>query len=179
MGVFDETKCDCCVCPMQCVLEQLVEETIFIQTVVSEDEVVITGVKDFIVSSDIGNFPICQITQMFIEDPTNTLITRVLSALKPIKNSKEECACCEDPMTNLLKFEIGNTFEIEFIGPNVPFTDEILGVGEGIVIGVAFEDGFTFLDIFSSCAITRTTPVTQQQINDPDRPSRRNTPPPA
>ncbi|NBI28252.1 hypothetical protein [Chengkuizengella marina] len=24
MGVFDESICDCCVCPMQCVLEQLI-----------------------------------------------------------------------------------------------------------------------------------------------------------
>ena len=32
MGHFDETICNCCVCPMQCVLEQLVGEAVEIET---------------------------------------------------------------------------------------------------------------------------------------------------
>ncbi|MDP5274466.1 hypothetical protein [Chengkuizengella axinellae] len=65
MGVFDESKCDCCVCPMQCVIEQLVGlgDVIGIATptfVISN--VTINKVKDFIVFTDIGDIPICQIS---------------------------------------------------------------------------------------------------------------------
>ncbi|MDP5274465.1 hypothetical protein [Chengkuizengella axinellae] len=107
------------------------------------------------------------------------IIATVFSTLKPIKKSKGECVCCEDPMTNLLKSEIRKNFRIEFIGPPtfISLTTEILNVGEGIVVG--FDRVSNFLDIFPTCAITRVTPITQQQINDPDRASRRITPPPA
>ncbi|NDI33606.1 hypothetical protein [Chengkuizengella sediminis] len=179
MGVFDKSICDCCVCPMQCVLEQLVGvEGLEIDTPVNNIPTTISGVNDFIVSTTDGDIPVCQITHVEIMNPTDTIITTALSALKPIrKNSKGECACCEDPMTNLLKFEIGNTFEVEFIGPDVPFTNEILGVGEGILVGV--ENGISlFFDIYSTCTITRVIPITQQQINDPSRLSRRTTLPP-
>ncbi|MDP5277106.1 hypothetical protein [Chengkuizengella axinellae] len=159
MGVFDESKCDCCVCPMQCVLEELVGETVEIQTAVSSIDTIITGIDNFIVSTTGGDIPVCQITQMNIQGPTGTIISSVLSALKPIRKSKGRCACCEDPMTNLLKFEIGNTFEIEFIGPDVSFTDEIIGVGEGIVLGFDPSEG-GFLDIYSTCSITRVNPNT-------------------
>ncbi|MFS1513387.1 hypothetical protein VQL36_13215 [Chengkuizengella sp. SCS-71B] len=180
MGHFDESICDCCVCPMQCVLEELVEvEGLVIDTPVNNIPTTITGVNDFIASTTDGDIPVCQITHVEIINPPDTLITTALSALKPIrKNSKGECACCEDPMTNLLKFEIGNTFEVEFIGTTGPFTNEILGVGEGILIGVDSGPSL-FLDIYSTCAITRVIPITQQQINDPTRLSRKTTLPPA
>ncbi|MFS1511340.1 hypothetical protein VQL36_02710 [Chengkuizengella sp. SCS-71B] len=172
MGVFDEDICDCCVCPMQCVLKELVGVFVGIDTPIgSTIDTTITDVENFIVStSDAGDIPVCQITHVESENFTNTIIARVLSALKPIRKSKGECACCEDPMTNLLKFEIGNNFNIEFISPEGPFPDRILGVGEGIVVGI---DGVTFLDIYSTCAITKIIPITTEQINDPDRPSRR------
>ncbi|MFS1513966.1 hypothetical protein VQL36_16195 [Chengkuizengella sp. SCS-71B] len=177
MGVFDESICDCCVCPMQCVLEQLIGvEGLEIDTPDISIPTTITSVSDFIVTTTDGDIPICQITHVDIEDITNTIITNVLSALKPIKNSKGKCACCEDPMTNLLKFEIGNIFIFEFISFSGPFGDEILGVGEGIVVGLSLGGGF--LDIYSTCALTRVIPLTQQQFNDPSRPSRRTISPP-
>ncbi|NDI34693.1 hypothetical protein [Chengkuizengella sediminis] len=176
MGAFDKSICDCCVCPMQCILEDLIGvENLNIETPVSNIPTIITGVKDFIVSTNNGEFPICQITHVCIEDPSNTITTRIISALKPKKNSRGKCACCEDPMTNLLKFKIGNTFRIELIAAQVSFTDQILGVGEGVVVGAAPP----FLDIFLTCSITRITPLTQQKINDPSRTSKRTTPPPA
>ncbi|NDI35646.1 hypothetical protein [Chengkuizengella sediminis] len=173
MGGFDKSICDCCVCPMQCVLEQLIGVEVDVDTPISGPTTTITGVKDFIMStSDAGDIPVCQITHVEIDDPTNTIITSVLSTLKPIRISNGECACCEDPMTNLLKSEVGNNIRIEFI--NGSFTDELLGVGEGIVVGFDID----ILDIYSTCAITRVIPETQQQINDPSRPSRRTTSPP-
>ncbi|NDI33542.1 hypothetical protein [Chengkuizengella sediminis] len=175
MGVFDKSVCDCCVCPMQCVLEQLTGVDVAIDTPISRDFTIITSVENFIVStSDAGDIPICQITHVDILDPTNTIITNVLSALKPIKNSKGKCACCEDPMTNLLRFEIGSLFAIEFIGGI--FGTEILGVGEGIVVGPCSGGGS--LDIYSTCSITRVIPINQQQFNDLSRASRRTTSPP-
>ncbi|MDP5272667.1 hypothetical protein [Chengkuizengella axinellae] len=177
MGVFDESICDCCVCPMQCVMKQLVGVGLIgIDTPISRVTTIITSVEDFIVStSDEGDIPICQITHVDIGDPTNTNITQVLSALKSIKNNKGECACCEDPMTNLLSSEIGNTFDVEFISTfTSPLPNEIIGVGEGILIGLEGAAGASlFLNTFSTCSITRVIPLTTEQINDPDRPSRR------
>ncbi|MDP5275056.1 hypothetical protein [Chengkuizengella axinellae] len=38
MGVFDKTICDCCVCPMQCVMQQLVNRgPVVICTPVSQE----------------------------------------------------------------------------------------------------------------------------------------------
>ncbi|MDP5275096.1 hypothetical protein [Chengkuizengella axinellae] len=65
MGVFDESICDCCVCPMQCVLEQMVnigEVGILTQTF-AEEEVIINQVKDFIAftNSDLSNYFSCNL----------------------------------------------------------------------------------------------------------------------
>ncbi|MDP5273250.1 hypothetical protein [Chengkuizengella axinellae] len=163
MGAFDKSICECCIGPMQCVLKQLVGvDLINIQTTTSRlvNNVLITNVKDFIVStSEIGEIPVCQITEVFIFEAEDSVIKNVLSALKPIKNNKGECTCCEDPITNLLNLEIGNTLEIEFIGTNGSNTDEIIGVGEGVVVGLDLSiPEKTCLEIFSTCAITRVTP---------------------
>ncbi|NBI31215.1 hypothetical protein [Chengkuizengella marina] len=73
MGVFDESKCDCCVCPMQCVLEQLIgREDILLYTTVSVKGVAtITGVTNFIVSTTVGDFPIHQLTLVQLTDSIN------------------------------------------------------------------------------------------------------------
>ncbi|NDI33592.1 hypothetical protein [Chengkuizengella sediminis] len=64
MGVFDKSFCDCCVCPMQCVLEQLVGvEFLFasILTPTSNQGVTINDVNDFIVFTSQGDYPICNV----------------------------------------------------------------------------------------------------------------------
>ncbi|NBI31216.1 hypothetical protein [Chengkuizengella marina] len=58
----------------------------------------------------------------------------------------------------------GNIVNIDFLTPGGGvFLDEIIDVGEGIVIGRLFDMSFT--EIYSTCAITRITPINQQQIN--------------
>ncbi|NBI28335.1 hypothetical protein [Chengkuizengella marina] len=152
MGAFDKSICDCCVCPMQCVLEQLVGVgDVNIITPTANNLVIINQVKDLIAFTSNGNIPICHITatqfsQKLVPDGIK---------LKPIKKSKGECDCCEEPITNLANSMIGEMVEIEFISPfPFPFVDEIINVGEGIVVGRFFNE----TDIFSSCAITRIIP---------------------
>ncbi|NBI27810.1 hypothetical protein [Chengkuizengella marina] len=178
MDVFDEFKCNCCVCPMQCVLEQLVGVgDVNIITPTANNSVIINQVKDFIAFTSNGNIPICQITATQF---SQNLVPDGIK-LKPIKKSKGECACCENPITNLANSMIGEMVEIEFISPfPFPFVDKIIDVGKGIVVGRFFND----IDIFSSCAITRIIQQTQQQINDPPLFSnfqqlKKGTPPPA
>ncbi|MFS1511917.1 hypothetical protein VQL36_05700 [Chengkuizengella sp. SCS-71B] len=59
---------------------------------------------------------------------------------------------------------IGEMVEFDFIGNVETFEVEIINVGEGIVVGRNLGD-LNETDFFSSCAITRITPLTQQQIN--------------
>ncbi|MDP5276345.1 hypothetical protein [Chengkuizengella axinellae] len=148
MGVFDKSICDCCVCPMQSVLEQLVGQIVGIVTPTFTDFVTLNQVKDFLAYTNIGIIPICEISVCSTFDPTIPVDIK-----KRIKKSKGECACCEDPITNIAKSLIGETVDIELLYPpgSSPFTDEIMDVGEGIVVG-RFQ---IFTDFLSSCAITK------------------------
>ncbi|MFS1513964.1 hypothetical protein VQL36_16185 [Chengkuizengella sp. SCS-71B] len=157
MGVFDKSKCDCCVCPMQCVLEQLVgvqNVTIAAPTFASVG-VIINQVKNFIAFTSGGDIPICQITGVATLDPT------IPVNLKPIKKSNGECACCEGPIINVAKSLIGQNVEIEFISIGDAVIVKLVDVGEGIVVGKVEDE----TDFFSSCAITRINPTNQQQFN--------------
>ncbi|NBI28248.1 hypothetical protein [Chengkuizengella marina] len=84
-------------------------------------------------------------------------------------------------MTNLGNSMKGDIVNIGFLTPGGGvFLDEIINVGEGIVIG-RFPDDMSFTEIYSTCTITRITPFNQQQINDSSRTSNsrqfnRNTP---
>ncbi|NDI33586.1 hypothetical protein [Chengkuizengella sediminis] len=105
MGHFDESICDCCVCPMQCVLKQLIGEKVQIVNASSgfifSLEIQIKEVKNFIVSGTDPsgvriNFPICKIIAVI--PPSGAFPLN----LKPIqKSTKGECVCCEDPITDL------------------------------------------------------------------------------
>ncbi|MFS1512534.1 hypothetical protein VQL36_08875 [Chengkuizengella sp. SCS-71B] len=168
MGVFDESKCDCCVCPMQCVLEQLVgiPGLVILTPISTFDSVTINKVKDFIAYTNIGQLPICNITFVSISNVGNPLDIK-----QPIKKSKGECACCEDPMTNLVNSMKGQLVNISFLSEGFNFTETILEVGEGIVV-CRFISSAGDIDVFSTCAITRILPANQQQINNPSRVSR-------
>ncbi|NBI31214.1 hypothetical protein [Chengkuizengella marina] len=159
MGVFDESKCDCCVCPMQCVLEQLIgrEDINLYNTNNITNMITITGVKEFIVSTSAGDFPIHQIILVQL---TNSIDQPITITLKPLKKNVRECACCEDPMANLANSMKGDIVFVEYLNNFGPFQEEILKVGEGIVMG-RFPGDPRFTDIFSTCAITRI--INQQQ----------------
>ncbi|NDI35645.1 hypothetical protein [Chengkuizengella sediminis] len=158
MGVFDKTICDCCVCPMQCVLEALERQKVELFTP-SEGfiGVTISRVEDFIVFTEEGEeFAICNITAVSIAPPTFTPFP-----LKPIqKNNKGLCTCCEDPMTNvaLSRMREGQPVDIGFISsPDaVPAPGVLIQqVGEGIVFGLVEENTPIF---FSTCTMTRISP---------------------
>ncbi|NDI35640.1 hypothetical protein [Chengkuizengella sediminis] len=152
MGHFDETICDCCVCPMQCVLEQLVgEENIRIFALNGfTEEGTLTGVDNFIALLDAGGIvnkvPIHNICAVRFEGIFDF-------KLKPIRKSKSgECSCIEDPITNLAKSMIGEETPIEagsFSESNVTIKD----VGEGIVIVSFLSGGVIFTAAISSCKI--------------------------
>ncbi|MFS1513409.1 hypothetical protein VQL36_13335 [Chengkuizengella sp. SCS-71B] len=151
MGVFDESKCDCCVCPMQCVMEQLVGEEIGLDTSSGSNiSVFLNEVKNFIAFTDQGNFPICNITFVL---PSETFSLD----LKPIKKNKGECACCEDPITNLAESMIGEIVIIELIGFGQSEVVRIVDVGEGIII-LGNPVGAETVAV-SSCFTTRIIPA--------------------
>ncbi|NBI28346.1 hypothetical protein [Chengkuizengella marina] len=129
MSIFDDTKCDCCVCSMQCVLEQLVGEEVIILIPTSNPvNLVINDVNDFIVFTSQGNYPICNIVAVFIPMPRGNL------KLKPIKKNVGVCSCCKAPMTNVLKLLKGRDVFVETLGfvPNVLGT--VTDIGEGITV---------------------------------------------
>ncbi|MFS1512548.1 hypothetical protein VQL36_08945 [Chengkuizengella sp. SCS-71B] len=165
MGHFDETICDCCICPMQCVMKQLVDRgPIIISTPVSQELNLITSVENFIAETLDGEIPaffaVCNVTAVgssAIDSNTD---------LKPVrKDVKGECNCCEDPATNqLVSLGIGTEVEVEFITQTngdefqIPLTGNILSIGEGIVIldNVIDSEGDPIPNLaISTCKITR------------------------
>ncbi|NDI37177.1 hypothetical protein [Chengkuizengella sediminis] len=134
MGVFDKTICDCCVGPMQCVLEQLMGKEIIFNTFGGSLCFPIMEVKNFIVSGEVfggqkATIPICNITTIrSLEDEQFTV------NLKPIqKNIKGECVCCENPITNFTNsLPRGEEVLIRLFDQTVEGT--IGDVGQGLVI---------------------------------------------
>ncbi|NDI33609.1 hypothetical protein [Chengkuizengella sediminis] len=126
MGHFDETICDCCVCPMQCVLEQLVGLNVEIFTLNGRRTGTLIDVDNFIAVLDNREFPIHNICAVSTYSPFDF-------KLKPIRKSVVgECSCTEDPTTKLAESKIGSFEGIragEFINNGT-----ISDVGEGIVI---------------------------------------------
>ncbi|MFS1513394.1 hypothetical protein VQL36_13250 [Chengkuizengella sp. SCS-71B] len=153
MGVFDKSICDCCVCPMQCVLEQLKGERIRIGFLSNQgsfsfsNPTNVNRVENFILFTDSDDYAIHTIDFIildFVPDPQ--------IQLKPIKNSLGECACIEGPMTNLLESRINQTVRI-----NRSIEVNIVKVGQGIVSVkdiVASADNFPF-GLFSTCSISQ------------------------
>ncbi|MFS1513403.1 hypothetical protein VQL36_13300 [Chengkuizengella sp. SCS-71B] len=138
MGAFDRTICDCCVCPMQCVLKQLEGLDVGFATLVSSSTVgsapLLVKVEDFIAFTTEGMYAICEVNAVAVASENFPPIN-----LKPLhKDKKGECSCCEDPTTNLLKKLIGQTVSIEaLVDPSVfiaPLPGVIFAVGEGIVL---------------------------------------------
>ncbi|NDI34685.1 hypothetical protein [Chengkuizengella sediminis] len=152
MGFFNDSICTCCVCPMQCVLKQLIGQVVDIANDDERFNIQIEEVENFIVSginSDgrrIHN-PICQINSVQLSGivPLN---------LKPIrKSTKGECVCCEDPITDVANLLKGQEVTIET--SNLTFDGVISDVGEGIVnmLGVDPDSGATNTVVISSCFI--------------------------
>lgn len=151
MGFFDESICDCCVCPMQYVLEQLAGKEVDIRFVSGNPVLTnLNDVENFIAFTDQGDFPICNIVAARIEE-------FITINLIPIKKSIGECGCCEDPMTNLANSLERQTVVVEIINSGVTNELLIVDVGEGIIIFRTL-DATTQMIAVSSCFITRIIP---------------------
>ncbi|NBI28253.1 hypothetical protein [Chengkuizengella marina] len=129
---FNRTFCDCCVCPMKSVCEQLIDCEVNICTISAFlGGVKISDVEDFNVIGTLGGTPICipisRITGIFVS-PSKTI------NLKPIKKDvKGECACIEESATN--KFEKEKSVEVIFPCEGQRRCEGTVNqVGEGIVI---------------------------------------------
>ncbi|MFS1511920.1 hypothetical protein VQL36_05720 [Chengkuizengella sp. SCS-71B] len=149
MGHFDETTCNCCVCPMQCILEQLVGEeniTIFLLSAVTNQGTII-AVDNFIAFFDDGSIvnkiPIHKICVVQIVGDFDF-------KLKPIRKNIGECSCVEDPATNIAQSMIGE--ETPLLAGSFFRDVTIKDVGEGIVIGTE-EGEFMSTVAISSCKI--------------------------
>ncbi|MDP5275766.1 hypothetical protein [Chengkuizengella axinellae] len=159
MGHFDETICDCCVCPMQCVLDQLrntENPVVIFTTTLGNFDLTITEVNDFIVSGTgagggtVRNFPICNVSGV-----SNIPLSRQVK-LKPNRTSvKGECSCCEDPTNQLLRtLSREQLFNLRFlVGTAIGFISDI---GEGIVM-IQSQDG-TMKTAVSICSLNRIGP---------------------
>ncbi|NDI35336.1 hypothetical protein [Chengkuizengella sediminis] len=159
MGVFDENLCDCCVCPMECVLKELVgvsaQQILIIPNTV--DEFVfqeISDVKDFLLFSTDQVLPISNILSIRFLDNDISVIDNIENRikLKPIKKSNGECSCIENKTTNFLKTMIGKDIQRITPGFNLPGT--IIDVGKGIVVARGNPDN-RVLSIISTCRISR------------------------
>ncbi|MDP5275996.1 hypothetical protein [Chengkuizengella axinellae] len=140
MGHFDKTICDCCVCPMQCVLEQLVGEEVDIRTISLESDIVGTlmAVDSFIATLDLNNSGELAYISVSEVCYVEVLVPFTIK-LKDIRKDKGECSCIEDPVTNLAKSMIGEMKEIIVCNSQQTVGDEgqngrIVNVGEGIVL---------------------------------------------
>ncbi|MDP5275434.1 hypothetical protein [Chengkuizengella axinellae] len=160
MGFFDKTICDCCVCPMQGVMQQITDLGVFIDTTSGNQTVVgqIISADNFIANTSEGSVPICNVTG--IGGTLGSVDINEIT-LKPISiDNKGECRCCEDPATNELQSLTNEEVEIEYVGGSnpIPVTGIVSRVGEGIVILAFTFDPTSINRIISTCQITRINP---------------------
>ena len=159
-----DSKCECCVTPMQHVLSQLVGETVTIG--VTSDppgtltNVTITSVSNFLVTVEQGAntfvIPICEVVGVAapeVEDVT-------LLPAPPLPRTGD-CACCEAPVRAFLDANLGSTTDVTTVGFGL-FNNiedaEIVRTGEGIVIlDVTPAVGFAAVSICYITSLGNTT----------------------
>lgn len=151
--------CDCCVTPLQSVLQQLVGQTVILGTVADAPNVpplfflfTITEVNDFLVTVTNGattfKVNISDVTGVGFLPPGPTI-----NLLPPV-NSGCECDCRERPIRQLLSTLIGSTVNLLAVnGSTTEFTVEQTGLG--IVIGTLPISPETIVRFaISTCKIT-------------------------
>ncbi|ASF38921.1 hypothetical protein CEH05_07260 [Halobacillus halophilus] len=127
--------CDCCVDPMQYVLEQLIGRVVRIGTTDTSSgtypSATILDVNDYIITIRQGAntiaLPICLVVGV-----QNAQVQNVLLLPPPLSN-EGECDCCERPLREL--FDGITTADVDALGQafNNLSNTQILETGEGIV----------------------------------------------
>ncbi|NBI28337.1 hypothetical protein [Chengkuizengella marina] len=157
MGALDRTICDCCVCPMQCVLEQLIDKTVsfFLLGTTGAgqfNDATIERVEGFKVFTNKGIVAFHTISFVILNFEPNPPIK-----VKPTKNDIGECACIEDSTTNLL-----NSMKKKQVVISDSISGTIDNVGEGIILlkDVSFLGSCFPLFVISKCFIDTISPST-------------------
>ena len=152
--------CDCCVFPLQSVLQQLVGQTVILGTVADAPNVpplfflfTITEVNDFLVTVTDGvttfEVNISDITGVGFLPPGPTI-----NLLPPV-NSGCECNCRERPIRQLLDTLIGSTVNLLAVNGSIAADFIVEQTGLGIVLGTLPISPETIVRFaISTCKIT-------------------------
>jgi len=152
--------CDCCVFPLQSVLQQLVGQTVILGTVADAPNVpplfflfTITEVNDFLVTVTDGvttfEVNISDVTGVGFLPPGPTI-----NLLSPV-NSGCECNCRERPIRQLLDTLIGSTVNLLAVNGSIAADFIVEQTGLGIVLGTLPISPETIVRFaISTCKIT-------------------------
>ncbi|NDI33225.1 hypothetical protein [Chengkuizengella sediminis] len=157
--MFEKTICDCCACPIQRVCEQLIgEEGVSIRSDGGGFDIIIQEAKNFIVSgpsTDMFNPGILHISSSTINSVT--FPSSIEIDLKPIQNnSKGECICLENPMTNLANSLLNKEF-VSIQGIILELEEVVIcKVGKGVMIVKEKDDNENFIAV-STCKVSTIT----------------------
>jgi len=154
--------CDCCVSPLQNVLEQLVGETVTLATVADPPNVtpfmflvVIDAVNDYLITviDETTNIT----TVVNIADVTGVgFLPGPEIQLEPPVDFPGECNCIERPLRELFNTLIDSTVDVRFNQGTVLSNISIERIGLGIVFGELDIGGGTIVKIaMSLCKITQ------------------------
>ncbi|APH14335.1 hypothetical protein NPD5_2795 [Clostridium sporogenes] len=156
------SKCDCCVDPMENLLNQLrsilapnatIQVTLDTGAIQSFQVNQIVSIGDSIINIQNTSFiSICNISRVRW---ANISTINQINLLPPVCTC-DECDCCERPLRENLNKFINSNVELQFKGQQNPNTFQgltIRKVGLGIVIGQNTVDGAP--DAYSICKITR------------------------
>ncbi|NBI29359.1 hypothetical protein [Chengkuizengella marina] len=162
MGKFDRSVCDCCVCPMQCVMEQLTDRegavAIATTSLFNDVYVTINSADKFLAKTSEGTYPICNVTAVGIDRVRTASNPNFDLTLKPVRvDKKGECSCCEDPATEELLSKTGKKVRLEYDSAGGTFftLGIVEKVGEGIVTLMNDSPGTLSHLAISTCHITR------------------------
>ena len=152
--------CDCCVSPLQSVLQQLVGQTVILATIADPPNApplfflfTITKVNDFLVTVTDG-------VTTFVVNISDVLGVGFLPPgptinLLPPVNSGCECDCRERPIRQLLNTLIGSTVNLIVSNGSTAANFNVEQTGLGIVLGtlpIGLDTDFRFA--ISTCKIT-------------------------
>lgn len=152
--------CDCCVSPLQSVLQQLVGQTVILATIADAPNApplfflfTITNVDDFLVTVTDGATTyvvnISDVIGVGFLPPGPTI-----NLLPPV-DSRCECDCRERPIRQLLNTLIGSTVNLLVSNGSTAANFNVEQTGLGIVLGtLLINDGTLVRFAISTCKIT-------------------------
>ena len=151
--------CDCCVTPMQSVLQQLIGQTVILATIADAPntppfffQVMITNVNDYLVTVTDGvstyAVNISDVIGVGFLPPGPTI-----NLLPPV-DSGCECDCRERPMRQLLNTLVGSTVNLLVSTGSTAMNFTVEQTGLGIVLGTLPIDTMNPRFAISTCNIT-------------------------